>query len=139
MKNILGFVQSAPCRIDLTFKEDPAVGGGRDYAKTAVVKGKTGEAEELPLYANHDGVFGEVRLTPLTTKRAEHAGVKVQLVGRIELASERGAHHDFVSLAREVAAPGDVASTAAGRPLAFEFRNVEMAYDSYRGLQVRCR
>lgn len=39
---------------------------------------------------------------------------------------------------RELAPPGDVA-TAAQKPLTFEFRNVEMQNDSYRGLQVRCR
>ncbi len=39
---------------------------------------------------------------------------------------------------RELAPPGDLA-TAASKPLPFEFRNVEMQYDSYRGVQVRCR
>jgi hypothetical protein len=39
---------------------------------------------------------------------------------------------------RELAPPGDLA-TAAQKPLPFEFRNVEMQYDSYRGTQVRCR
>lgn len=56
MKNILGLVQSAPCRIDVTFKEE----SGADYKKTAVVKGKGTDTEELPLYTNHDGVWGEV-------------------------------------------------------------------------------
>jgi len=40
----------------------------------------------------------QVRITPLTTKRVEHSGVKVQLIGQIELASERGTYHDFISL-----------------------------------------
>eukprot|EP00878_Enallax_costatus_P002454 GHUV01002633.1.p1 GENE.GHUV01002633.1~~GHUV01002633.1.p1 ORF type:complete len:335 (+),score=99.67 GHUV01002633.1:291-1295(+) len=134
MKNILGLVQGAPCRIDVDFKDEK----GHRYRKTAVVKGKNGETEELPLFTNHDAVVGEVRITPLTTKRVEHNGIKVQLLGQIELASERGSPHDFVSLVRELSPPGDVAS-AAQKPLPFEFRNVEMQYDSYRGLQVRCR
>jgi vacuolar protein sorting-associated protein 26 len=111
---------------------------GRRYHKTAVVKGKNGETEELPLYTNHDNIFGEVRstppaaaelfvhklqlqrlavhtttsallcsvllqvrITPLTTKRVEHSGIKVQLIGQIELASERGSPHDFVSLGKQ--------------------------------------
>ena len=40
----------------------------------------------------------QVRITPLTTKRVEHNGIKVQLLGQIELASERGQYHDFVTL-----------------------------------------
>jgi hypothetical protein len=49
-------------------------------------------------------------------------------------------HHvtAFACAVRELAPPGDVA-TAAQKPLTFEFRNVEMQNDSYRGLQVRCR
>ncbi|KAI8476921.1 MAG: subunit of retromer complex, partial [Monoraphidium minutum] len=134
MKGILGYVQSAPCRIDVTFKDD----AGAEFKRTAVVKGKGTETEELPLYTNHDSIFGEVRVTPLTTKKVEHSGVRVQLIGQIELAAERGTYHDFVALVRELAPPGDLASVSS-RPLPFEFRNVEMNYDSYRGLQVRCR
>lgn len=78
----------------------------------------------------------QIRVTPVPGKRVEHQGIKVQLIGRIELASERGVRHDFLSLARELAPPGDLAST---RAFPFEFRNVEMQYDSYRGIQVRCR
>lgn len=43
----------------------------------------------------------QVRITPLTTKRVEHSGIKVQLIGQIELASERGSPHDFVSLGEQ--------------------------------------
>ena len=39
---------------------------------------------------------------------------------------------------RELSPPGDLAS-AALKPLPFEFRRVEMQYDSYRGAAVRCR
>ena len=39
---------------------------------------------------------------------------------------------------RELSPPGDLAA-AALKPLPFEFRRVEMQYDSYRGLAVRCR
>lgn len=42
-----------------------------------------------------------MRITPLTTKRVEHSGIKVQLIGQIELASERGTPHDFVSLGEQ--------------------------------------
>lgn len=40
----------------------------------------------------------QIRVTPLTTKKIEHQGIRVQLIGQIELAAERGSPHDFVSL-----------------------------------------
>lgn len=53
------------------------------------------------LFASHMLLL-QVRITPLTTKRVEHSGIKVQLIGQIELASERGSPHDFVSLGERV-------------------------------------
>jgi hypothetical protein len=49
-------------------------------------------------FAHNPAAVLQVRITPLTTKRVEHSGIKVQLLGQIELASERGSPHDFVSL-----------------------------------------
>ncbi|PNW79418.1 hypothetical protein CHLRE_09g414200v5 [Chlamydomonas reinhardtii] len=132
MKNILGLVQGATARIDLEFKNER----GQPYKKTVPVKAKNGETEELPLYTNKDDILGEIRVTPLTTKKFEHQGIRVQLIGQIELASERGQPHDFVSLVRELAPGGDL---SASKTFPFEFRNVELQYDSYRGQQVRCR
>jgi hypothetical protein len=55
-KSILGLVQSAPCRIDLEFKD----AGGKPYSSLTTVKNKKGDAEEVPVYSNKDSVMGEV-------------------------------------------------------------------------------
>jgi vacuolar protein sorting-associated protein 26 len=57
-KSLLGLVQGASCRIDVDFRDDR----GARYTKTAVVKGKNNETEELPLYTNQDSIYGEVRV-----------------------------------------------------------------------------
>ncbi|GIL50500.1 hypothetical protein Vafri_6639 [Volvox africanus] len=132
MKNILGLVQGAAARIDLEFKNER----GQPYKKTAPVKTKTGETEDINLFTNKDNILGEIRVTPLTTKKFEHQGIRVQLVGQIELLSERGSPHDFVNLVRELAPGGELPTS---KTFPFEFRNVELQYDSYRGSQVRCR
>ncbi|KAL6753618.1 vacuolar protein sorting-associated protein 26-domain-containing protein [Haematococcus lacustris] len=132
MKSLLGLVQAAPCRLDVEFKDAE----GRPYKKTITVKSKKDETEEVPVFAHKDTVSGEVRVTPMTTKKLEHQSIKVQLLGQIELASERGVAHEFVSLVRDLAPPGDLNSS---KVFPFEFKNVEMQYDSYRGQQVRCR
>lgn len=44
------------------------------------------------------GSLHQVKATPIPGKRADHQGIRVQLIGQIELASERGHPHDFVSL-----------------------------------------
>ncbi len=37
-------------------------------------------------------------MTPIPGKRADHQGIRVQLLGEVELASERGHPHQFLSL-----------------------------------------
>ena len=43
----------------------------------------------------------QVKATPIPGKRADHQGIRVQLIGQIELAAERGHPHDFVSLGEQ--------------------------------------
>lgn len=42
--------------------------------------------------------LAQVKVTPVPGKRVDHQGIRVQLVGEVELASERGHPHEFVSL-----------------------------------------
>lgn len=56
-KSFLGLVQTAPCRIDIEFKD----GEGRPYQKLLKVKSKSGAEEEIPLYTTKDDFHGEAR------------------------------------------------------------------------------
>jgi hypothetical protein len=40
----------------------------------------------------------QVKVTPIPGKRADHQGIRVQLLGEVELALERGHPHQFLSL-----------------------------------------
>ena len=40
----------------------------------------------------------QIKVSNIPGKKFEHQGIKVQLLGQIELASERGHPHDFLSL-----------------------------------------
>uniref|UniRef100_A0A7S3R0N7 Vacuolar protein sorting-associated protein 26 n=1 Tax=Dunaliella tertiolecta TaxID=3047 RepID=A0A7S3R0N7_DUNTE len=131
MKSILGYIQGSPFRIDTEFLDAE----GKPYKNTTPVKGKKDALEDAPVYANRDTVKGLVKITPVTTKKLEHMGIKAQLLGRIDVASERGAKQEFMSMARGLAGSGEISSPIT---LPFEFPNVEMQYDSYKGQQVRC-
>lgn len=109
---------------------------GEMPVRKTTVKGKKGEKEELSLYSNKDTVRGIVKIIPIPGKRVEHLGVRVQLLGQIELATEKSHPHEFLSLVRDLAPPGEIISQQS---LPFEFKAVEMEYESYRGSQVRLR
>ena len=49
---------------------------------------------------------------------------------------DRGTNHEFLSLAQELAAPGDLQHP---QTFPFNFKSVEKAYESYHGINVRLR
>lgn len=100
------------------------------------VKAPQGRTELLPLYLDGESVKGAVTVRTREGKRVEHIGVKVQLLGSIELQLDAVASLDFLSLATELAAPATVSQPET---YPFEFRNVEKQHESYRGKNVRLR
>ena len=68
--------------------------------------------------------------------RLEHQGIKIEFIGLIELYYDRGNHHEFTSLVKELARPGELTQNTA---FDFEFNQVEKPYESYSGTNVRLR
>ncbi len=66
----------------------------------------------------------------------EHKGIRVEFVGQIEMFYDRGNHHDFLSLVRQLQPPGELSSSTT---FSFEFSQVEKPYESYTGTNVRLR
>jgi hypothetical protein len=94
-------------------------------------------AEKHPLYVGNESVSGQVllKLTKPGTK-IEHGGIKLELIGQIELFYDRGQHHDFTTLVTEFAPSGFITED---KTLPFDFQNVEKLYESYNGINVRLR
>ena len=70
-------------------------------------------------------------------KKLEHHGIRVEFVGQIEMFYDRGNHHDFLSLVRQLDPPGEL--TAPSKVYKFDFQQVEKPYESYTGTNVRLR
>lgn len=68
--------------------------------------------------------------------KLEHQGIKIELIGQIELYYDRGNHHEFVTFIKELARPGDMLQNTS---YPFEFANVEKPYEVYVGSNVRLR
>lgn len=69
-------------------------------------------------------------------KKVEHVGIRVELIGQIELFYDRGNHFEFTSLLKELAPPGTLTTS---EEFPFEFSNVEKLHESYNGINVRLR
>nr|XP_024359155.1 vacuolar protein sorting-associated protein 26A-like isoform X2 [Physcomitrium patens] len=119
----------SPCTVSIDFVD-------AETRKQASVKKENGQTVLVPLFLGQDSVVGEVRIDPVPGKKVEHTGVKIELLGQIELYFDRGNFYDFTSLVRELDVPGEILER---KTYPFEFSTVEMQYESYNGVNVRLR
>ena len=90
----------------------------------------------LPVFASSEAVRGAVEIRVPAGKKIEHLGIKVELIGQIEMYYDRGNFTDFTSLVRELDSPGVL---LRDQRYQFDFGSVDKPYESYNGLNVRLR
>lgn len=126
--SFFGFGQSAEVDIVLD---------GQETRKTAEVKTEDGKKERHYLYYDGETVSGKVNVSlKKAGSKLEHQGIKIEFIGQIELYYDRGNHHEFTSLVKELARPGELTQNTS---YSFEFLQVEKPYETYTGANVRLR
>jgi vacuolar protein sorting-associated protein 26 len=90
----------------------------------------------LPLFTETETVAGRVTLTVDDGKSLQHRGVTIEFVGSIEMLYDRERSQEFTTLVRHLDDPGLLSGV---RQYTFAFTNVEKAYDTYGGINVRLR
>lgn len=117
---------------------------GEDKRESVEVKTAKGRTETLLVYRDGETVKGSVTLRPRDAKKVEVLGVRVQLLGTIELQQESGSssssksphNDDFLSFAQELESYREITGVQTYH---FEFKNVEKQYESYRGIHARLK
>ncbi|KAH3668617.1 hypothetical protein OGAPHI_002371 [Ogataea philodendri] len=125
----MSFIFKSPLDIELRLD-------GEDSRETVEQKGLKGRKEKLLLYKDGETVKGQVTIRTRDNKRVEHTGIKIQLLGSIETSNDGIVADNFLSMAHELASPGELRHPET---FAFEFRNVEKQYESYRGINIKLR
>ncbi|TYG61329.1 hypothetical protein ES288_D07G139200v1 [Gossypium darwinii] len=90
-----------PCNIFISFAD------GRSR-KQVPLKKENGKTVMVALFQSQESIVGEVVIEPVHRKKVEHNGVKIELLGQIELYFDRGNFYDFTSLVRELDIPGEL-------------------------------
>ncbi|XP_022730645.1 vacuolar protein sorting-associated protein 26A-like isoform X2 [Durio zibethinus] len=127
--NYLVGVFKPPCNIFVSFAD------GRRREQVPLKK-ENGKTVMVALFQSQENIVGEVVIEPIHGMKVEHNGVKIELLGQIELYFDRGNFYDFTSLVRELDVPGELYER---KTYPFEFSTVEMPYESYNGVNVRLR
>ncbi|KAK7306830.1 hypothetical protein VNO77_44790 [Canavalia gladiata] len=128
-QNFIAGAFKPPCKISISFGD----GGTRKQVR---IKKENGQMATVRLFQSQENLVGEVIIEPANGKKIEHNGVKIELLGQIELYFDRGNFYDFTSLVRELDVPGTIYER---KTYPFEFSTVEMPYESYNGINVRLR
>lgn len=97
---------------------------------------KVGDLEtEQFLFGQSDSVIGTMTVDP-GGRKLEHQGIKLEIIGQIELLYDRSNTFEFTSLVRELEGPGEL---QASKAYEFEFTEVDKPHESYDGINVRLR
>jgi len=127
--SFFGFGSSAEVEIELKNQAEQ---------KKVAVKNENGETEHQYLFTQGETVSGTVHVKlGKSGKKLEHLGIKIELIGQIELLYDRGNPYEFASMVRELEPPGDISDS---KSYAFEFSKVEiLQHETYSGNNVRLR
>ena len=91
---------------------------------------------KLPAFYDKENVTGEVQIS-ISSRSFSHNGIKIMLVGIIENNDEGKTSSQFITLTKELDPPGTLRNQVS--KFKFAFSNVEMDYESYRGIEVNVR
>ena len=94
-QSLFGFGSGKGDRITVNF-------AGSDVRPTKRISGDASTGPAVPVFASGEPVKGMVTIEVTPGKRMEHLGIKIELVGQIEMFYDRGNFHDFTSLVREL-------------------------------------
>ncbi len=91
------------------------------------------------MYIGNEDIKGVVQLRKPKGKKVidiSHNGIKIELIGQIEMFHDRGNVFQFVTLEKELEPAGQLSDE---KDWSFEFKQVEKQYESFNGLNVRLR
>ena len=105
--------------------------------KKTTIKEKNGEPIKLPTFYDRENVTGKVIINLNKTKKLEHHGIKIELLGLIEHCQDKKNVSRFITLAKDLEPPGTLSTEITN--FNFSFTNVEKQYESYRGNNMLVR
>lgn len=108
------------------------------FVKVKDHNAKTGEKvlKKLPLFVGDDKLRGEVEIRPQGGKKFEHMGIKVELIGQIDVASEKVVSSNFMSLGSDIEPSG---SLMGDKTYPFSFDHFQKPYESHYGQNAKLR
>jgi len=126
---MLGGLFGNVCTIDVTI--DP----GDSNRKTGPL-GRDRKGEKAYIFTDGEDLMGTAVVSVKPGKKLEHQGIKVELIGQVEMVNDKASSYDFFSITKDLEPPG-----ALFEPKQYKWRfgAVDFANETYSGMKVRLR
>lgn len=94
------------------------------------------KADRCPVYSDGEPVNGSAVVNLKPGKKLEHNGIKVELIGQIDMLYDRSSSYDFFSITKDLEPGGTLLET---RQFKWKFNSVDKQHETYWGINVRLR
>ena len=101
-----------------------------DRKKFFSVKDENKNTIKLPIYTGEDDISGVVAVQLKETKKFEHLGVKIEVIGHLEIHSDKNLSTDFMVMSKELEPAGILTDN---KSFTFKFSRFEKQYESFNG------
>lgn len=125
---MLGGLFGSVCTVDLTID-------GGDSRKTAPLS-KDRKGERAFIYTDGEDVSGTAVVSVRPGNKLEHQGIKVELVGQIDMLRDKRGTYDFFTISKDLEPPG---TTFESKQYKWKFGSVDKQTETYCGINVRLR
>eukprot|EP00930_Biecheleria_cincta_P070798 TRINITY_DN58401_c0_g1_i1.p1 TRINITY_DN58401_c0_g1~~TRINITY_DN58401_c0_g1_i1.p1 ORF type:complete len:317 (-),score=67.17 TRINITY_DN58401_c0_g1_i1:89-991(-) len=126
--SMLGGLFGSVCTIDVTLDAEP-------NRKTAPL-GRDRKGERAYIYTDGEDVAGNAVVSIRPGKKLDHQGVKVELIGQVEMLNDKSQSYDFFSITKDLEPPGPMYES---KQYKWKFGAVDKQNETYSGINVRLR
>mmetsp|Transcript_36264 Transcript_36264/g.104298 ORF Transcript_36264/g.104298 Transcript_36264/m.104298 type:complete len:301 (+) Transcript_36264:112-1014(+) len=128
MSSVLGGLLGSGCKLDISFEEDP-------NRRTAPLdRGRQGDRAYI--YLDGEDVCGSAMVSLRPGRKLEHQGIKVELVGQVDVLLDKSRSYDFFSISKDLEPPGCMFEP---KQYKWRFAAVDKHVETYAGIMVRLR
>eukprot|EP00928_Gymnodinium_smaydae_P057624 TRINITY_DN40840_c0_g1_i1.p1 TRINITY_DN40840_c0_g1~~TRINITY_DN40840_c0_g1_i1.p1 ORF type:complete len:331 (-),score=40.31 TRINITY_DN40840_c0_g1_i1:55-951(-) len=125
---MLGGLFGSTCTCDITLDTE-------SNRKTAAL-GKDRKGERAYIFTDGEDVGGTAVVSVRPGKKLDHQGIKVELIGQVEMLHDKAGSYDFFSITKDLEPPG---SMFESKQYKWKFSAVDKQNETYFGINVRLR
>jgi vacuolar protein sorting-associated protein 26 len=125
---MLGGLFGSVCTIDATLDAE--------QSRTTSPLGRDKKGERAYIYTDGEDVSGSAVVSVRPGKRLDHQGVRVELIGQVDMLHDKSKSYDFFSITKDLEPPGQMYES---KQYKWKFGAVDKQNETYSGINVRLR